>query len=187
MRSLFLLPFKTIIETIFFEFPRGVGVTHSQVLIPYSNVGFVSAHFLLVSASFLLSVSPLFLLSKTSLFSSSSTKKEAQKHTTDYYSSHFERERPFIIHLLRTKRTKMMKFSHFSFFASMLFFHQARVNVVQAAPAMMFSLLLPLVVITLKKKKKKQQHSHRYLRNHPRKQKTTSSSTPDEYKTSEWF
>ena len=108
------------------------------MLIPYSNVGFVSAHFLLVSASFLLSVSPLFLLSKTSLFSSSSTKKEAQKHTTDYYSSHFERERPFIIHLLRTKRTKMMKFSHFSFFASMLFFHQARVNVVQAAPAMMF-------------------------------------------------
>lgn len=33
----------------------------------------------------------------------------------------------------------MMKFSYFSFFAfTMLFFHQARVNVVQAAPAMMF-------------------------------------------------
>ena len=33
----------------------------------------------------------------------------------------------------------MMKISHFSFFAfTMLFFHQARVNVVQAAPAMMF-------------------------------------------------
>ena len=33
-----------------------------------------------------------------------------------------------------------MKFSKFSFFAflTMLFFHQARVNVVQAAPAMMF-------------------------------------------------
>jgi hypothetical protein len=109
------------------------------VLISYSNVGFVSAHFLLVSASFLLCVSPLFFLLKTSLFLSSSTKKEAQKHTTDYEKER-ENDRLLFIFFKQRRRVKTMKFSKFSFFAflTMLFFHQARVNVVQAAPAMMF-------------------------------------------------
>ena len=109
------------------------------MLISYSNVGFVSAHFLLVSASFLLCVSPLFFLLKTSLFLSSSTKKEAQKHTTDYEKER-ENDRLLFIFFKQRRRVKTMKFSKFSFFAflTMLFFHQARVNVVQAAPAMMF-------------------------------------------------
>lgn len=121
-------------------------MTHSRVLLPHSNVRFVSASFVLVRASFVL-LAPFSYASKNlSFFVSSSTQKEAQKHTTDTSSSssyYDERERvPFRIHLLRTtKRTETMKFSsRFSFFAfATLFFHRAaRVDVVQAAPAMMF-------------------------------------------------
>ena len=114
------------------------------MLLPHSNVRFVSASFVLVKCFFRTPHS-LFVRFKKPLFLlSSSTQKEAQKHTTDSSSSYYyyERERvPFSIHLLRTtKRTETMKFSRFSFFAfATLFFHRAaRVDVVQAAPAMMF-------------------------------------------------
>ena len=92
---------------------------------------------------FLTRQSLVLTLQKTSLFLSSSTKKRHKntRRTPASYYYDYERERvPFSIHLLRTtKRTETMKFSCFSFFAfATLFFHQARVDVVQAAPAMMF-------------------------------------------------
>ena len=121
-------------------------MTHSRVLLPYSNVRSVSASFVLVKCVFRTPRSlfvrfkkPLFLC----LFFNTKKRHKNTRRTPAPPLLLRERERvPFSIHLLRTtKRTETMKFSsRFSFFAfATLFFHRAaRVDVVQAAPAMMF-------------------------------------------------